>query len=228
MKHLVLRYLLMVSALGPLSLPGLVHGQGDSVSRSIESKNYSTSTLMWYRQEAAKWEEALPVGNGRLGAMVYGRTGEETIQLNEDTYWTGGPYSTVVKGGAAALAEIQSLVFEEQMMKAHNLFGRKLMGYPVEQQKYQCLGNLVLLFNNPASPTGYKRWLDLSTGITGIDYQSGGIRYHREIFSSVPDQVIVIRRAPSDFPPTSGDPAIRPIPIMPPIIFIWTVTVMMR
>ncbi len=183
----------MVNALVPVSLPVLVYGQGDSISRCIDSKTYSTSTLMWYRQEAAKWEEALPVGNGRLGAMVYGRTGEETIQLNEDTYWTGGPYSTVVKGGAAALAEIQSLVFEEQMMKAHNLFGRKLMGYPVEQQKYQCLGNLVLHFNNPASPTGYKRWLDLSTGITGIDYNAGGIGYHREIFSSVPDQVIVIR-----------------------------------
>ena len=101
---------------------------------------------MWYTKAAAKWEEALPVGNGRLGAMVYGKTDEEIIQLNEDTYWSGGPYSTVVKGGYKVLPTIQQLVFDGELLKAHNLFGRNLMGYPVEQQKYQSLGNLHLRF----------------------------------------------------------------------------------
>ena len=76
--------------------------------------------------------------------MVFGMNGEERIQLNEDTYWTGGPYSTVVKGGYKVLPEIQQLVFEEKFLDAHNLFGRNLMGYPVEQQKYQSLANLHL------------------------------------------------------------------------------------
>ena len=80
--------------------------------------------------------------------MVFGKNGEERIQLNEETYWSGGPYSTVVKGGYKVLPEIQKKVFEEKYLAAHNLFGRYLMGYPVEQTKYQCLANLHLFFTN--------------------------------------------------------------------------------
>ena len=104
------------------------------------------TTVVWAARPADKWENAHPVGNGRLGAMVFGRTDEERIQLNEETYWTGGPYSTTVKGGAAVLPEIQRLIFEGRLKQAHILFGRRLMGYPVEQQKYQSLGNFVLRF----------------------------------------------------------------------------------
>ena len=103
-------------------------------------------TTIWACGPAERWENAHPVGNGRLGAMVFGRTDEELIQLNEDTYWTGGPYTTTVKSGAEALPEIRRLVFEGRLKQAHVLFGRRLMGYPVEQQKYQSLGNLVLGF----------------------------------------------------------------------------------
>ena len=102
-----------------------------------ETSSFNPATTLYYTAPAQKWEEALPIGNGRMGAMVFGKNGEERIQLNEETYWTGGPYSTVVKGGAAVLPEIQQLVFAGKMLKAHNLFGRRLMGYPVEQQKYQ-------------------------------------------------------------------------------------------
>jgi alpha-L-fucosidase 2 len=99
---------------------------------------------MWCESAANAWEGALPVGNGRLGAMVFGKYGEERIQLNEDTYWTGGPYSTVVQGGSAYLSQIQKYIFEGEPVKAHKLFGRHIMGYPVEQQKYQSLANLHL------------------------------------------------------------------------------------
>src|SRR5215203_567564 len=105
-------------------------------------------TTLWYRAPASRWEQALPVGNGRLGAMVFGGVAEERLQLNEDTYWSGGPYSTVVKGGYKFLPEIQRLVFAEKYLDAHNLFGRNLMGYPVEQQKYQSLANLHLFFDH--------------------------------------------------------------------------------
>lgn len=151
------------------------------------------STLLWYKTPASVWEEALPVGNGRLGAMVFGKYSEERIQLNEDTYWTGGPYSTVVKGGYKMLPEIQKYVFEGNPLKAHKLFGRYLMGYPVEQQKYQSLGNLILSFKNEKDVTDYKRWLDLKTGITSVQYTHGGVSFLREVFVSAPDQVIVIR-----------------------------------
>ncbi len=170
-----------------------VIAQDDDIAAKINSRIFNPSTMLWYGEPAKKWEEALPVGNGRLGAMVFGKNGEERIQLNEETYWSGGPYSTVVKGGAKWLPEIQKLVFEEKYLAAHNLFGRYLMGYPVEQMKYQCLANLHLFFNKGDSVTDYKRWLNLETGVTGVSYTANGIRYQREVFASAPDQVIVVR-----------------------------------
>lgn len=151
------------------------------------------ASVLWFKASATKWDEALPVGNGRLGAMVFGKYGEERIQLNEETYWSGGPYSTVVKDGYKVLPQIQKLVFEEKYLDAHNLFGRHLMGYPVEQQKYQSLANLHLFFQNHEKVTDYKRWLDLTTSITSVEYSVGDIKYLREVFSSAPDQTIVVR-----------------------------------
>jgi alpha-L-fucosidase 2 len=161
--------------------------------QSFQQKSFNPATLLWYSAPAKKWEEALPVGNGRLGAMVFGTHSEERIQLNEETYWSGGPYSTVVPGGYKVLPEIQKLVFEEKYLAAHNLFGRNLMGYPVEQMKYQSLGNLHLFFRNQDTVSQYQRWLDLETGISGVSYQARGITWKREVFSSHPDQVIVVR-----------------------------------
>jgi alpha-L-fucosidase 2 len=170
-----------------------LHAQQPVSSDKINLRSYNTSTVLWYSKPAVKWEDALPVGNGRLGAMVFGKNGEERIQLNEETYWSGGPYSTVVKDGYKVLPEIQKKVFEEKYLAAHNLFGRYLMGYPVEQQKYQSLANLHLFFKNQDSISNYKRWLDLETGISGVSYTSNGINYQRDVFVSAPDQVIVVR-----------------------------------
>ncbi len=156
-------------------------------------KSIDPSTMMWYDKPAEKWEDALPVGNGRLGAMIYGRYGEEQIQLNEETYWSGGPYSTVVKGGYKVLPQIQQLIFEGEPLKAHKLFGRYLMGYPVEQQKYQALANLHLFFQNQDTVTSYQRSLDLTTGMVTVTYSLNGIKYKREVIASHPDQTIVIR-----------------------------------
>jgi len=163
------------------------------IFRQIDQRQFDPSTVLWYQTPAAAWESALPVGNGRLGAMVFGREDQERIQLNEDTYWTGGPYSTVVKGGYKELPEIRKLVFEGKYLQAQTLFGRYLMGYPVEQQKYQSLGNLHLFFPGQAPITNYRRWLDLRTAITGVQYTAAGITFRREVFVSSPDQVIVIR-----------------------------------
>ena len=162
-------------------------------SDKIDQSDFDPATLLWYKAPASAWEEALPVGNGRLGAMVFGNYGEERIQLNEDTYWSGGPYSTVVKGGYEKLPEIQKDIFEGHPIEAHRLFGRYLMGYPVEQQKYQALANLILTFTDQKEVTNYKRWLDLNTGITSVQYKVNGITYSREVFSSAPDQTIAIR-----------------------------------
>ena len=164
----------------------------DDISNNIDRKQFDPSTIIWFNKPAAKWEEALPVGNGRLGAMVFGKTGEERIQLNEDTYWSGGPYSSVVKGAYEALPQVQKDVFEGKFMEAHNLFGREMMGYPVEQQKYQCLGNLILFFKGEDKATNYKRWLNLVTCITSVSYTVDGVIYQRDIFASSPDHVIAV------------------------------------
>jgi alpha-L-fucosidase 2 len=151
------------------------------------------ATVLWYTHPADKWENALPIGNGRLGAMVFGKTDEELIQLNEETYWSGGPYSTVVKGGSKALPEIQRLVFEGNYKMAHILFGRSLMGYPVEQMKYQSLGGLVLRFPSKEPITDYRHELNLDTAIVRTTYTRDGVRYTNEVFSTPVDQVIVVR-----------------------------------
>jgi alpha-L-fucosidase 2 len=160
---------------------------------AIDNREINPATLMWYNAPADNWEEALPVGNGRLGAMVFGNYGEERIQLNEESYWSGGPYSTVVEGGAEALSGIQDALFKGEPLKAHKLFGRHLMGYPVEQQKYQSLANLHLFFENQEEVSAYRRWLDLETGITGAEYIAGDNSYTREVIASAPDQVILVR-----------------------------------
>lgn len=164
-----------------------------AVEAHFEPQPRESRMVLWYRHPADKWENALPVGNGRLGAMVFGRTDEEQIQLNEDTYWSGGPYSTVVKGGYKKLPEIQKLIFEGRYRQAHTLFGRSLMGYPVEQQKYQALANLVIKDPGQDRIDDYRRQLDLDTAIATTRYQQAGVRYVREVFVSPVDQVIVVR-----------------------------------
>lgn len=156
-------------------------------------RQLAAAMLLWHTHPADKWENAFPVGNGRLGAMVFGRADEEQIQLNEDTYWSGGPYSTVVKGGYQALPELQKLVFDGQYKQAHILFGRRLMGYPVEQQKYQALANLVIKFPAKDVVSDYRHQLSLETAIVTTSYLQNGVHYTREVFVSPVDQVIVVR-----------------------------------
>ena len=149
--------------------------------------------VVWYAHPADKWENALPIGNGRLGAMVFGRTDEEEIQLNEETLWSGGPYSTTVPGGYQALPEIRRLLFDGQLVRAHRLFGRHLMGYPVEQQKYQSLGGLILKLDGSGEVSDYRHELDLDTAVATTSYARGGVRFKREAFVSPVDQVLVVR-----------------------------------
>ena len=153
----------------------------------------STASVLWYDEPAKKWDEALPVGNGRLGAMVLGGTEHERLALNEQTIWTGGPYDPSRDGGPAALPEIRRLVFAGKYVEAEELFGRTMLGKPVEQMKYQPLGNLLLDFPGHAAATDYHRQLDLESAIAAVDYRIGGIHFSREVFVSPVDQVIVVR-----------------------------------
>lgn len=176
-----------------VALAMVLGSAGRALSHCMEMAASNPALILWYAHPADKWENALPVGNGRLGVMVFGRTDEEEVQLNEDTYWSGGPYSTVVKGGSAVLPEIRRLVFEGNYKMAHVLFGRSLMGYPVEQMKYQSLGRLALRFPAGGLATDYRHELDLDSAVVRTTYLQHGVHYTREVFSSPADQVIVVR-----------------------------------
>ncbi len=153
----------------------------------------AAATTLWYAQPAAQWVEALPVGNGRLGAMVFGGTARERIQLNEQTIWTGGPYDASRDGGIEALPEIRRLVFAGQEREAEALFDRTMLGNPVEQMKYQPLGDLNLEFSGHESASDYYRDLDLETGVATVCYRVGDCEFRREVFASTVDGVVVVR-----------------------------------
>lgn len=167
-----------------------------AISKSIESALPPPSTkenILWYDKAASEWVEALPVGNGRLGAMVYGRAASERIQLNESTLWAGGPHDYDNPEGLEALPEIRRLVFEGKTREAAELADKKFMSRPLGQLPYQTLGELHLEQQFVDAATEYRRELDLDSAIATIDYVANGVRFTREVFASHPDQVLVIR-----------------------------------
>jgi alpha-L-fucosidase 2 len=147
---------------------------------------------LWYRQPAAKWEEALAIGNGRIGAMVFGGANRERLQLNEDTLWAGGPYDPVNPEAKAALPEVRRLVFEGKYREASKLISAKVMSRPLRQMPYEPAGDLMLTFPDSPSVENYRRSLNLDTAVAGVEYIDQGIRFSREMFASPVDQVIVV------------------------------------
>ncbi|MBF9133771.1 glycoside hydrolase N-terminal domain-containing protein [Plantactinospora sp. S1510] len=149
---------------------------------------------LWYDEAAGTdWLRALPIGNGRLGAMVFGNVDTERLQLNEDTIWAGGPYDSANTRGAANLAEIRRRVFADQWSQAQDLINQTMMGSPGGQLAYQPVGNLRLAFGSASGSSQYNRTLDLTTATVTTTYVLNGVRHQREVFASAPDQVIVIR-----------------------------------
>ncbi|GAA1906993.1 glycoside hydrolase family 95 protein [Streptomyces sodiiphilus] len=152
-----------------------------------------TAHHLWYPAPAREWLQALPVGNGRLGAMVHGGTDTEQLQLNEDTVWAGGPHVFDNPRAAQALPEIRRLVLAGQWAEAARLIDSDFMGVPVRQPQYQTVGSLRLRFPGAGEVSGYRRLLDLAQGIHSVEYRREGVRHRREVFASAPDQVIAMR-----------------------------------
>ena len=151
-----------------------------------------SSLLLWYRQPAKEWLEALPVGNGRLGAMVFGGVAREQIQLNEDTIWSGGSAYPAPAGAYKSLPEIRQLLFDGKYAEADALVRRKLLIGKGEGNSYQTMGDMFLTTDLKGEPTDYRRSLDLDTGVALTMFQLDGVTHRREVFSSAPDQVIAI------------------------------------
>jgi alpha-L-fucosidase 2 len=166
-------------------------GRGSAAPPQVLAAN---DMALWYDEPAGTdWLRALPVGNGRLGAMVFGNIDTERLQLNEDTVWAGGPYDSSNTRGAAALAEIRRRVFADQWTQAQDLVNQTMLGNPAGQLAYQPVGNLRLAFGSASGASQYSRTLDLANATVSTMYVLNGVRYQREVFASAPNQVIVIR-----------------------------------
>lgn len=163
-----------------------------AVSPLLADDGANQSDRLWYAQPAAKWTEALPVGNGRMGAMVFGGVTDEHIQFNEATLWTGHPHDYVRAGAKDHLADIRRLLFAGTPGPAADLARQTFLSDPVRQKAYQPFGDLRLHFAGLTNVTDYCRDLNLDTAVSEVSYRVGGIVYRREVFASVPDQVIVL------------------------------------
>lgn len=151
------------------------------------------SLAIWFRQPAKEWIEALPVGNGRLGGMVFGGVDKECIQLNEKSLWAGGRWNDISPEGLSVLPAIRKLLFDDKPKEAFDLASSKFLSRPLHQPPYQTLGNLWLDIPSVKEVTEYRRELNLETGIVTVSYRSGDTLYKREVFASEPDQVMVVR-----------------------------------
>src|SRR5215471_12251811 len=162
--------------------------------RTEDASATSQPLALWYEKPAAQWTEALPIGNGRLGAMVFGGTAGERLQLNEDTLYAGGPYDPNNREALNALPDARRLVFAGKYKEANDLIGEKMMAHPIKQMPYEPVGDLRFEFPKYGEFefTHYRRELDLNTAIASISYNIGGVNFYREVFSSAVDQVIVL------------------------------------
>ena len=181
---------LTLSATGWSAQAGAVPG---AAARGDAAGATGDALQLWYRAPATEWVQALPTGNGRLGAMVWGGVAHERIGLNEDTLYAGGPYDATSPEALAALPEVRALVFAGRYAEAEALADAKLLSRPAKQMPYQPLADLLLDFDRADHIDGYRRSLDLDTAVATTEFRSGGAWHRREVFVSEPDQCIVVR-----------------------------------
>ena len=155
-------------------------------------REYAERMSLSYERPADVWDEALPVGNGRMGAMVFGRPGLERIQLNEESVWAGRRIDDHNPGARPHLDEIRRLIFDGRDAEAYALASEHLVARPPSIRSYQTLGDLWLDAGHEV-PAVYERRLDLETGIARTTYTADGVTFNREVFASAVDDVIVIR-----------------------------------
>lgn len=153
---------------------------------------HAQNLKLWYQQPAKTWVEALPVGNSSMGAMVYGGTSREELQLNEETLWGGGPYRNDNPKALESLAEVRNLIFSGKTMDAQNLIDQTFyMGR--NGMPYQTIGSLIIEAPGHEKAKNYYRDLDLERAVATTRYQVDGVNFQREVFASFPDRVIIVR-----------------------------------
>lgn len=163
-----------------------------SCDHSITNKDLNPSTMLWYDEPAETWTQALPLGNGRIGAMVYGGIEEEIIQFNEETLWTGQVHDYAHDSAYEVLNDLREMLWAGKQNEAHDLANKRFMSKPFGQYSYQPFGNVLLNFPDQKNVKNYKRLLDIEEGISSVYYETDSAEFKREVFVSEPDQAMVI------------------------------------
>ncbi|GHT73567.1 large protein [Bacteroidia bacterium] len=160
-----------------------------------EKSDLKGDMVVWYDQPGVEWLDGSPIGNGLIAGMVFGRTGEERIALNESSFWTGVPHDYDDPGAGSHFDYIKEQIFAGKYAEMGDYIDKNFYGKPAAQQAYQPLGDLLLYFPDvdTANVTDYRRELDMETGIASVTYKSGDVTYRREVFVSYPDKVLVVR-----------------------------------
>lgn len=158
-------------------------------NQALTEASNPESTIMYTEKPASVWSEATPIGNGRLGGMIFGGIIQERIQTNDDTFWSGEPRNVQNPEAYNSLAKIRQLLLDEKNAEAQHEINKNMLG--PYNQSYMPLADIVLDMK-PGEATNYRRELDLNRGIVTITYNQNGVNYKREIFSSFPDQSIVV------------------------------------
>ncbi|OLN83291.1 Alpha-L-fucosidase 2 [Colletotrichum chlorophyti] len=174
----------------------MLYLDGSETSGSVEENH---SSRLHYQSPASEWSEALPIGNGRLGAMVYGRTTTELIQLNEDSVWYGGPQDRTPKDALRHLPELRQLIRNEKHSEAEALVREAFFASPASMRHYEPLGTCTIEFGHALeNVTDYCRYLCLDTAQTTVEYRCKGVSYRRDAIASFPDNVLAVRFSASE------------------------------
>jgi alpha-L-fucosidase 2 len=153
----------------------------------------NNANTLWYKQPAKAWIEALPLGNGRLGAMVYGNPVNEIIQINEESIWAGSKINNNNPNALKHMDELRKALFESQYEKAKNIAEDNFVGTPPEVRSYQPFGELLINYKWKSAPADYRRQLDLETGIATTVFQVDGKKYAQKVWISAPDNLMVVQ-----------------------------------
>lgn len=157
---------------------------------AMAQKDYAEA--FWYDSPATDWREALPIGNGHIAGMVFGKTDTEVIQLNEETVSNGSPYTNYNSNALSHLQEVRQLIWDKDYAKAQQMVTDHFLSTNGMGEAYQTVGELHISSPTPATSTGYKRGLDMKRGVAYTEYTVNGVKYRREVFASMADNVMIV------------------------------------
>lgn len=168
-----------------------------SLAGSVLAQAQVSQWKLWYQQPAVNWNEALPIGNGKLAAMIFGDAANEQLQLNEETIWAGEPGNNIIPGVYEPIQQIRKLLLTGKYKEAQELsnatFPRAAPADCNYGMPYQTAGSLFIRFPQQGEVKDYSRDLDISQAIASVSYEAGGVHYRREMFAAIPDKVLVVR-----------------------------------